>query len=104
MKIAISAESTIDLTKELISDNDIKIIPFTIQLGDKSGLDGEITTEEIINFVNNNGKLPKTSAVNEYQYTEHFSKLLNIVCNFSIFCYSSVVSCNFSASLFFLYP
>ena len=67
MKIAISAESTIDLTKELIEKYNIKLIPFNIQLGDKSGLDGEITTDEIIGFVNQNGVLPKTSAINEFQ-------------------------------------
>ncbi len=76
MKIAISAESTIDLTKELIEEYEIEVTPFNIELGDKSGQDGEITTDEIINFVNKSGVLPKTSAVNEYQYTEHFEKLL----------------------------
>lgn len=76
MKIAISAESTIDLTKELIEKYEIKTTPFSIQLGAKSGLDGEITTQEIIDFVNQNGTLPKTSAVNEFQYTEHFERLL----------------------------
>ena len=76
MKIAISAETTVDLTLELIDEFDIKIVPFTIQLADKTVLDGEITTDEIINFVNENKILPKTSAVNEYQYTEHFSEIL----------------------------
>ena len=38
--------------------------------GDKSVFDGEITTDEIINFVTENGVLPKTSAVNEFQYVE----------------------------------
>lgn len=76
MKIAISAETTADLTKELIEENDIKIVPFTIQLGDKSAFDGEITTDEIIQFVNENNVLPKTSAINEYQYVEHFENIL----------------------------
>lgn len=76
MKIAVSAETTADLTKELIEKYKISILPFTIQLGDKSAFDGEITTDEIINFVTENGVLPKTSAVNEYQYTEHFENLL----------------------------
>lgn len=76
MKIAISAESTIDLTKELIEKYNVNIVPFSIQLGNKSGLDGEITTDQIIDYVNKEGTLPKTSAVNEFQYTEHFDKLL----------------------------
>ena len=76
MRIAISAESTIDLTKELLDEYDIHTTPFTVTLGEKTGLDGEITSEEIINFVTETNKLPKTSAVNAFQFTEHFDKLL----------------------------
>lgn len=76
MKIAISTESTVDLTKELISENDVKIVPFTVLLGNQSGLDGEITGKDIINFVNETKILPKTSAVNRSQYEEHFSEIL----------------------------
>ncbi len=76
MKIAISAETTIDLTKEIIEEFDIKIVPFTIQLGDRTALDGEVTTDDIIEFVNQTGTLAKTSAVNEFSYDEHFSQIL----------------------------
>ncbi len=76
MKIAISAESTIDLTKELLAEYKIEVVPYSIQLGNKFGNDGEITSEEIISYVNQTGVLPKTSAINEYQYNEHFEKLL----------------------------
>ena len=76
MKIAISAESTVDLTKELIETLDVKIVPFSVLLGDDNYLDGEITTDQIIDFVNKNNILPKTAAVNEYQYEEHFGKIL----------------------------
>jgi len=34
MKIAISAESTIDLPKNLLAEFDIHTVPFTILLGD----------------------------------------------------------------------
>ncbi len=76
MKVAISAETTVDLTKELLDKFDIRITPFTVQLGDKTSLDGEVKCDDIIAFVNENKVLPKTSAVNEYQYTEHFTELL----------------------------
>ena len=75
MKVAISAESTADLTKELTKRYQIKLVPFGIQLGGTFAYDGEITTDEIIEFVNVNKILPKTSAINEFQYTEHFEKL-----------------------------
>lgn len=87
MKIAISTESTVDLTKELIERFDIKTVPFQILLGNDSYLDGEITTDEIINFVNENKILPKTGAVNDFQYEEHFANILkdyDAIIHFSI--------------------
>ena len=75
MKIAISVETTADLTKELIEQMDIKVVPFGVQLGDLSGFDGEITPDEIFKFVSVHNVLPKTSAINEYQYTEHFNSI-----------------------------
>lgn len=35
MKIAVSAESTVDLTKELSEKYDIKILPYTIVMNGK---------------------------------------------------------------------
>ncbi len=76
MKIAISTESTLDIPKELQKQYDISVIPFTVILGDQSGLDGEITPQDIFDYVDKTGILPKTSAVNEYQFDKHFTKLL----------------------------
>lgn len=76
MKIAISAESTIDLTNELLEKYDIKVVPFSVTLGDKTYLDGQITSSEIIKYVEETNILPKTSAVNVYQFENHFEKLL----------------------------
>lgn len=76
MRIAISAESTIDMPKEMLKEYDIHTLPFTILLGDKAKLDGNIEPKEIFEYVLINKVLPKTSAVNEYQYEEHFKKIL----------------------------
>ena len=75
MKIAISTESTCDLSKELIEQYDVKIIPYTINLDKKSIRDGELTTEEIFEYVKKTGVLPKTAAINEYEYAEYFARL-----------------------------
>ena len=64
MKIALSAESTIDMPANLLAEYDIHTTPFTILLGDEAKLDGEVPVPEIINYVNTSGILPKTSAVN----------------------------------------
>ena len=76
MKICISAESTIDLPRELLDEFGIKTVPFTITLGEQNGLDGVTTPEEIFEYVDRTGVLPKTSAVNASQYQEYFSSLL----------------------------
>ena len=76
MKIAISTESTLDLPKELQKQFDISVIPFTVILGDKSGFDGDITPLEIFDYVDKTGVLPKTAAVNEFQFEKHFKALL----------------------------
>mgnify|MGYP004531437381 FL=1 len=76
-KIAISLDSASDLSKELIEKYDFKIIPFGVNLGDKFFYDGEITPEEIFEYADNNKTLPKTNAVNEEAFKEHFAKILN---------------------------
>ncbi len=76
MRIAISTESTVDVTEEIKNKYDLKIVPFTVLLGDKTGLDGEISAKDVIAFVDKTGKLPKTSAVNREQYEKHFGALL----------------------------
>lgn len=75
MKIAISAESTIDLPKNLLEKYDIKVIPYTVLLGEKSMVDGEITPDDIFKYVEETKDLPRTSAINEYAYSEHFKEL-----------------------------
>lgn len=77
MKIAISVESTNDLSKEMLLENDIKVIPYNIVLGDMMFKDGEKTTEEMFEYVDTHGTLPKTNAINEYEYTEYFKEILN---------------------------
>ena len=76
MKIAIYTETTLDIPKELQKQFDINVIPFPVILGDKIGLDGEITPQDIFAYVDETGVLPKTSALNEYQYDKYFTKLL----------------------------
>lgn len=75
MRIAVSVESTNDLSKELLKEYDIKVIPYNIVLGDREYKDGEVSTEDMFKFVDENGVLPKTNAINEYEYTEYFEGL-----------------------------
>ena len=74
MRIAITAESTIDLPLELLNKYNIETIPFSVILGDNEFKDGEITSQNIFQFVSENKVLPKTSAINEEQYKEFFTE------------------------------
>ena len=76
MKTVITAESTIDLPKELLEKYDLKTIPYMIILGDNEFKDGEIQPTEIFDFVDKNKILPKTSAINKEQYLEFFKQQL----------------------------
>ena len=76
MKIAISAESTIDLPKEMLDQLSIKTVPFTVIMGEDEYYDGEFELQQVFDFVDKTKKLPHTSAVNKAQYEEHFKKLL----------------------------
>lgn len=77
MKIAITCDSVCDLSKEQVLENNIKILPLTINLGDDSYQDGiNINPDKIFEYVATTKQLPKTSANNEFQYTEFFEELL----------------------------
>lgn len=75
MKIAVSCESTSDLSKELLHDYDVKIIPYHIVLDGEEFEDGKYTTDEMLQKVEECGVLPKTNAINVYNYTEYFTNL-----------------------------
>ena len=76
MKIAISAESTLDLTPSLIEEFHIHVIPFNVILGDEQKLDGQVHSKELFDYVDKTGKLPRTAAINDFQYEEYFKSLL----------------------------
>lgn len=75
-KICISVDSAADLPKELAKEHDIRSIPFTIILGEEVKLDGEVTSEEIYDYVDKNHVLPRTAAVNQFDFEKYFGNLL----------------------------
>lgn len=77
MKIAVTTETSSDLSKELLEQYQIKTIPFGITLGSETFNDGEFSTMKIFDYVKQNKVLPKTNAVNEFQYREFFGRLKN---------------------------
>ena len=76
MKIAISTESTCDLSQELLEKNNITSLAYTVILGDDMVTDNADLPARIFKFVEETNELPKTSAINEMQYKEYFEGLL----------------------------
>ena len=76
MKIALSTESTLDLSKELLEKYDINVFPLVVLLGENEYKDGEITGPDIFDYVEKNKVLPRTCAINEYQYRDYFRSFL----------------------------
>lgn len=86
-KICISAETTIDMPKELLEKHDIHTVPFGISVGEEQWLDGEIDNAILFAKIKEANKLPRTHAVNEFQYEEYFSELLktyDVIIHFSL--------------------
>lgn len=56
MKIKITSDSTCDLSREQIKENEIGIFSLSVSLGENSYKDGEIFPEDIFEFVKNEDK------------------------------------------------
>jgi DegV family protein with EDD domain len=77
MKIKITSDSTCDLSKQLIDDNNIGIFPLTVILGEKLYRDGiDIVPQDIFDYVAESGNLPKTAAGSMEDYKAFFEKNL----------------------------
>ena len=71
--VMITADSTVDLTKELKERFQIHTVPLTIMLGDESFLDGEgFTPDDLYRRYHRDGTLPKTAAPSIETMTEFF--------------------------------
>lgn len=76
-KIIITTDSSCDLSKELIIEHDIRVIPLHVNFEDKEYRDGvDIDLTNMFAKVEITGKLPKTSAVAPGEFVEFFKKIL----------------------------
>ena len=77
MKIQITADSTCDLSTELIQKYGVKILPLAVIMGENIYRDGvDATPQDIFKFVAETGVLPKTSAPPAEEYAEFFGECL----------------------------
>ena len=78
MKIKILSDSTCDLSKALVEENDISLIPLTVIKNDEEFKDGvSISPDVIFDHVANGGALCTTSANSVGEYEEWFATYAN---------------------------
>ncbi|MBE7036347.1 MAG: DegV family protein [Ruminococcaceae bacterium] len=96
----ISADSTCDLSPELIEKHQIKILPLYITFGETSYKDGiEITPDDLYARYESEGVLPKTSAIPIGEFTDYFETLLQEADQVIHFCLGSALSCTFQNAM-----
>jgi len=77
LKIKIIADSTCDLSQELLLKYDIRRVPLTIVKGGQGFKDGEeISPREIFDFVESGGGACQTTAVNIGEYSQAYAEEL----------------------------
>ncbi len=77
-KVKIMTDSTADLPYSMIEQLGIERMPMYIILGDKSLPDDRnLRSEQLFKFADETGTLPKSAAVNEFQFTQAFKRWLN---------------------------
>lgn len=76
MNIKITADSTCDLSLEIIERYNIDILPLYVVEDEKSLRDGiDVSPEDIFDFVEKTGGSVSTSAVNTNDYINYFTKI-----------------------------
>ncbi|MGI6659648.1 MAG: DegV family protein [Dethiobacteraceae bacterium] len=76
MQIRISADSSCDLTPQILADYNIAVVPVTVIVGEQAFTDGEdIQPDDIFQYVDGEGKTCRTAAINVHQYYTYFKEL-----------------------------
>ena len=74
VKIKITADSTCDLTQELLQQWNISLMPMHILMGGESYLDGvTVHPADVFVHVQNGGQPPKSAAANLVEYSDFFA-------------------------------
>ena len=97
MSVRILADSTCDLSQELVDRYGITIVPLSIIMGDQSYYDGEdVTPDKIFEWADANKTTPKTAAVTQERAEEVLRPLIDAGDDIIFFCISSKMSstCN----------
>ena len=73
--IKITADSTCDLSPELLKDLEISLMPLHVLINEEDYRDGvDISPKEIFKYVGEQGKTCSTAAVNTFEYENFFKE------------------------------
>ena len=98
-RVIITADSTCDLSEELLARYDVKTIPLTILLGEESFYDGlAFTPADMYRRYRADGTLPKTSAPSVQQFLDFFRPFVEAGCEVVHLDISSELSSSFSTA------
>ncbi len=91
--VCITADSTCDLTQELLERFQVKTIPLHVLLGEESYLDGvDFTQEMIFQRYAKDKVLPRTAAISPQEFTDFFTPLVEAGYEVVFLCISSGLS------------
>jgi len=80
--VILCADSTCDLSKELIDACAVNLYPFHIVLEEKTYRDGiDLTTEDIVRIYREKKVLPHTAAINVQEYIDFFTPFVENGCD-----------------------
>ena len=97
--VIITADSTCDLSPELLERFSVKTIPLTILLGDESHYDGlDFSPADMYRRYYADGTLPKTSAPSVQQFIDFFRPFLDEGCEIVHLDISSELSSSYSTA------
>jgi len=99
-KWIITAETTCDLSPEIIEKCGFAILPITVIVDGKEYKDGvDITSAQLFEYVKASGRLPKTAAVSVAEYSEFFAESKKKAENVLHFALSSKASSSYNNAL-----
>lgn len=76
MRIKITSDSTCDLSKALLEENDIELFPLYVNMGEKCLRDGvDVTIADVFAYTEKTGQLCSTAAINIADYHDRFEVL-----------------------------
>lgn len=99
-KFIITAESGSDLPKELVERYGVRIIPMHVTMGDETRPDGTFPVEEVFDFYEKTGTLPKTAGSTPDDNAKCFRQIFEEYPNAHIIhiAYSAVTTVSFNAA------